>query len=244
MSRNCGAAGLVHFLLFIFLNIPTGALGQSVSEEARRHFDRGVAAVEIAKNPSDYDEAIHEFREATRLVPSWADAWFNLGIVEEKAGKYNDALKSLEQASTYAGFSAYVADIRRIMDRIEYKLERSGKAENLLKAVSGTWSLSGIDRESGERITRVYTFSVNGTRIEYRYRDAFGELVSPVEFDGNRLKFKYLARATFLQEFEVDVKLVSPGVFRGVFNCRTIKKPDYFKGEMRSWSIAVELIKR
>ena len=34
---------------------------QAVSEEARRHMDRGQAAVEMAKAPEDYAPAIKEF---------------------------------------------------------------------------------------------------------------------------------------------------------------------------------------
>lgn len=34
---------------------------QTVSDEAKRHFDRGMAAVEMAKSAGDYGNAIEEF---------------------------------------------------------------------------------------------------------------------------------------------------------------------------------------
>lgn len=59
----------------------------AVSEEAQRYFNRGMAAVEIAKSPDDYALAIKEFEKAIRLAPEWPDVYYNLGMVQEKAGR-------------------------------------------------------------------------------------------------------------------------------------------------------------
>ena len=57
---------------------------QNISDEARRNFDRGMAAVEMAKSPADYKDAIKEFEKAAKLAPGWADVYYNLGMVQEK----------------------------------------------------------------------------------------------------------------------------------------------------------------
>ncbi|MDP2278615.1 MAG: hypothetical protein Q8K51_10375, partial [Nitrospirota bacterium] len=44
------------------------AYAQIIPEEAKRHFDRGMAAVEMAKSPADYESAIKEFTQAARLA--------------------------------------------------------------------------------------------------------------------------------------------------------------------------------
>ena len=43
----------------LFAGITVSFCQQPVSEEARRHFDRGMAAVEIAKTPEDYKFVMH-----------------------------------------------------------------------------------------------------------------------------------------------------------------------------------------
>ena len=46
--------------IFILFSGITSVFGQTVSEEAIRHFDRGMAMVEKAKTPEDYEAAIKE----------------------------------------------------------------------------------------------------------------------------------------------------------------------------------------
>jgi len=54
-------------MLFAFVGFASNAFGQNVPEEAKRHFSRGMAAVEMAKKKTDYEEAIREFQEAAVL---------------------------------------------------------------------------------------------------------------------------------------------------------------------------------
>jgi tetratricopeptide (TPR) repeat protein len=70
----------------------TSVFSQTVSDEARRHFDRGTAAVELAKSPADYEVAIKEFQQAISLAPEWANAYYNLGKVQAQAEKFADAI--------------------------------------------------------------------------------------------------------------------------------------------------------
>jgi len=59
------------FILFSSVALSWGQ--QIVSEEAKRYFDRGMAAVEMAKSAEDYESAIKEFQETARIAPYWAD---------------------------------------------------------------------------------------------------------------------------------------------------------------------------
>lgn len=70
---------------------------QTVSEEANRHFTRGMAAVEMAQSEGDYEDAIREFEQAIRLTPNFSNAYYNLGMVQEKAGKFDDAIINLRK---------------------------------------------------------------------------------------------------------------------------------------------------
>ncbi len=99
---------------------------QTIPEEARRHMARGQAAVEIAKSPEDYAPAIREFQEAARLAPDWPDPYYSMGFVQEKAGKFKEAIKSLNK---YLRLAPNTADAAKVKEHI-YKLEY--KAENVL----------------------------------------------------------------------------------------------------------------
>jgi len=54
------------------------ALAETVSEEAQRYMARGMAAVEMAETPKDYERAVREFEQAAQLAPNWPDVYFNL----------------------------------------------------------------------------------------------------------------------------------------------------------------------
>lgn len=111
----------VFFLLFCGTASSFGQ--QAVSEEAKRHFDRGMAAIEMAKSPDDYAPAIKEFERAASLAPDWPDAYYNLGRVQEKAEKYRDAITSLKQYLRLAPDAGDAEAVKTLINKLEYKAE-------------------------------------------------------------------------------------------------------------------------
>lgn len=99
---------------------------QTIPEEARRHMARGQAAVEIAKSPDEYDSAINEFQQASRLAPDWPDPYFQLANLQEKTGKLKEAVASLKE---YLRLAPNTPDASKLQEQI-YKLEY--KAEQML----------------------------------------------------------------------------------------------------------------
>ena len=93
----------------------------AVSDEAQRHFDRGMAAVEMAKSPDDYAAAIKEFEQAIRFAPDWPDAYYKLGMAQEKAGKYTDAITSLKKYLRLAPNGSSAALVKSIINKLEFK---------------------------------------------------------------------------------------------------------------------------
>lgn len=114
--------GLLAMFVYICSLQPTWAA--AVSEEAQRHFNRGMAAVEMAQTPEDYRPAIEEFQKAQTMAPDWPDVYYNLGLVQEKAGKYKEAASSLRQYLQLAPDSPDVAAVRALADKLEYKAEQ------------------------------------------------------------------------------------------------------------------------
>src|SRR4030066_126911 len=64
----------------------------TIPEEARRHMSRGIAAMKDAKSADDFRDAVKEFEKASLATPWFANAYYNLGIAQDKAGIYADAI--------------------------------------------------------------------------------------------------------------------------------------------------------
>lgn len=65
-----------------------------IPEDARHHANRGMAFVKKATSRDEYDLAVSEFEQALLIAPWWGDAYFNLGLVQEKVEEYDAAIRS------------------------------------------------------------------------------------------------------------------------------------------------------
>ena len=68
----------------------------AIPEEAKRFMVRGATAFKAAKSPEDARDAVAEFEKATLAAPWLADAYNNLGVAQDKAGLYAEAIQSLK----------------------------------------------------------------------------------------------------------------------------------------------------
>lgn len=153
MNRYCGMKACVIILLILLGSFTTGALGQ-VSDEAMRHLNRGQAAVELAQNKYDYEEAIREFKEAARLAPDWPDAYYNLGIVQEKAEKYNEAILNLRQYLRLSPDASDAKTVKSLINKLEYKRDKKEGVEKVYDMMaSGLYKddVIGEYKNSGDR---------------------------------------------------------------------------------------------
>ncbi len=99
----------------------------AVPEDARRFAIRGQTAARDAKRESDYVEAAQEIGKALRLAPWWADSYFNLAIVQEKAGQYAAAMRSLKLYLLAAPDAPDAAKVKDQIYALEYLQERARK---------------------------------------------------------------------------------------------------------------------
>ena len=87
----------------------------AIPEDARKHFIEGTAIVKAAKNPAQQTLAAQSFAEALNLAPWWGDAYYNLGVAQELAEKYDKA----EHAFTfYLLTNPSKMEQREVQDRI------------------------------------------------------------------------------------------------------------------------------
>lgn len=157
----------------------------AVPEEALRHLGRGQAAVEVAQGQQDYQRAIAEFEKATRLAPWLPNAYYNLGVVQEKAGKLGDAIRSFHLYVLAAPSAADAQEVRTRIFGLEFKAERQREQEGeqqaklqeeasqaraderLAAKMVGTWH-NPITRESLNLGRRVVPMASSGWRIRIR----------------------------------------------------------------------------
>ncbi len=197
---------------------------QTIPEEARRHFMRGMAAVETAKTPADYDDAIEEFSKAVKLAPNWAEAYYNLGKIQGHQGYYYVAIENLKKYLKLAPNAPDAEEVKGLIYKLEYKQDKRAK-ELLQKALreaeakkKNEWinSLEGkwhakkglnlaymnidfwVDR--GQVEAGVYT--VVTYCLPAWYKGGFKDVVArnytriPVRRDGKNLFFKYMITRT------------------------------------------------
>ncbi|MCR4299388.1 MAG: hypothetical protein NUV75_11695, partial [Gallionella sp.] len=55
------------------------------------HFVEGTAIVKAAKSPAQQALAAQSFMEALEIAQWWGDAYYNLGVAQELAKKYDEA---------------------------------------------------------------------------------------------------------------------------------------------------------
>jgi len=101
----------------------------AIPEEARRFMVRGITLQKEAKGPSDYAAAIEEYRQALVIAPWWPDAYFNLSVAQEAAGRFREARGSL---GFYLASGPAEAEARSAQDRV-YALEAREQKEDRSK---------------------------------------------------------------------------------------------------------------
>jgi hypothetical protein len=67
-----------------------------IPEEARRAFIEGTTITKSAKSAKGQTLAIESFSEALKIAPWWGDAYYNLAVAQELAGKFEAAQTSLK----------------------------------------------------------------------------------------------------------------------------------------------------
>lgn len=86
----------------------------AIPEEARKHFVEGIVIGKAAERAQKV-LAVQSFTEALKIAPWWGDAYYNLGVVQELAEKYDEA----EQAfNFYLLSNPSEAEKREVQDRI------------------------------------------------------------------------------------------------------------------------------
>lgn len=199
---------IMHFLLktlWAISIIGCAAFADNHLEEGRRHMIRGMAAIEMAKSEKELAGAAYEFEQATKIAPELAAAWYNLGSVQTKLGRYKEAINSYQH---YLELSPKADDAPKIRDEIiklEYRMEQATKVASL----EGRWidnfgrvfnvqmkenkiSLSADRRPDDDDVISTYTL-VGKVPVSGSINETFNLNMSGQELSGRWSKDGYMA---------------------------------------------------
>ena len=133
----------------------------AVPDEVQRRMARGRAAFMGAKSAADYQDAVNEFEQATLAAPWYGDAYYNLGVAQDKAEQYDAALRSLKLAQLTSLDSKEIKDL---IYQVEYRNEKANSPaarearriveERLRPNVEGEWSQVTEGPDMGFRVGR------------------------------------------------------------------------------------------
>jgi tetratricopeptide (TPR) repeat protein len=95
----------------------------TVPEEAERGVIRGTTFFSKAVDNAGYKKAIAEFELASNTAPWLAVAYYNLGVVQEKAGLFSDAIQNLKFYLLAAPDAKNSRDVKNTIYALEADLE-------------------------------------------------------------------------------------------------------------------------
>ena len=173
----------------------TGAKAPAFPEEARRYWVRGQAAAGIAKTWQDYEIAIREFEQAAKLAPDWPEIYYNLGVVQKKAGQYGEAIENLEK---YLVLAPNASDAEQVRELI-YKVEKEERELLNPNSLVGIW-WPNLPTSDDHKAYRFEIRNNNGkvearalTMLSWEVHLPKGEFV-PIQWDGKTLR---ISRAVY-----------------------------------------------
>jgi tetratricopeptide (TPR) repeat protein len=68
----------------------------AIPAEAEKAFVKGATFLEKAKDSTALELSISSFKQALLIAPWWSDAYYNLGIVLESAGRYDESIQNIK----------------------------------------------------------------------------------------------------------------------------------------------------
>lgn len=119
-----------------------------VKEEAVETFEK--ATKEAKENP---DSAIEDFKKAAKQEDNFAEAWYNVGILEQQRGNASEAIKAYDKAIQMRPNmeAAYVSKAKILIDQ-----GKMDEAEELLNKVVGENGLNGFNVEGNLNLGMIY----------------------------------------------------------------------------------------
>jgi tetratricopeptide (TPR) repeat protein len=151
----------------IIKHVQTMKPAPAVPEEAKRNLVRGKAAFKGAKETRDFQDAADEFKKALLYAPWLAEGYYNLGVTQDKAGQYDDAMKNLKFYLIAAPKAPDAEKVKELVYEIEYRKEKAVKD----KEATARKASEDIraQQEAAARKQAEFLSRINGARYVHYY---------------------------------------------------------------------------
>ena len=169
---------ILSILTVVFIPGFAGSALAGPCDAAKREMAFGEAATEDATDKAGFKRAAEEFSKAARKAPACAAAFFNLGLVQEKAGELSEAKSAYEQYLKLAPKAADTSEVEQQVFKLEYRIQQAA-ASSMSEKSSPSWNkLAGrwCQVSACSSGKPAYELTINESQIDISKQH---ELVSP-----------------------------------------------------------------
>jgi tetratricopeptide (TPR) repeat protein len=151
----------------IIRHVQTMKPAPAMPEEARRHLVRGKAAFKGAKEARDFQDAADEFNKALLYAPWLAEGYYNLGVIQDKAGLHAEAMQNLKFYLLAAPKASDAEKVKELIYEIEYRKEKAVKD----KEATARKASEDIraQQESAAKKQQEFLNKINGARYAHYF---------------------------------------------------------------------------
>jgi tetratricopeptide (TPR) repeat protein len=160
----------------------------AIPEEARRHYVKASTLLEDAKQPSDSADAAEEFRQALLVAPWWGEAYMKMGLAQETAQRYDEAIASLK---LFMAAKPQDEVLRKTQDEI-YKIEAK--------------------RDKAAKVAKAKAKEPSPEAVAAREQHTFEDLLKKI--DGRRYFYPLPGAIGFAQTIDVKGKFFVTGIIK------------------------------
>ena len=108
------------------------SLDHGIPDDARKHLVRAQAMLKNASSAQDYGLVTGEVDAALQVAPYWSTAFFNRGLLKEKRGDYDGAIRDLKFYLLAAPEASDAGAVRDKITGIEAEREMAKSKEDPL----------------------------------------------------------------------------------------------------------------
>jgi tetratricopeptide (TPR) repeat protein len=123
----------------------------AIPPEAKRPFVMAGTYQKEAKSPSDFALAIDAYQDALKIAPWWGDAYYNLSVTLESAGRLDEAKDALNlylltgpRDADEAQNRLYALEAKKTLATARQSAEVAAAKKRLLPSVEGKWTIGGM----------------------------------------------------------------------------------------------------
>jgi tetratricopeptide (TPR) repeat protein len=128
----------------------------ALPQEANRRMARGMVAFKEAKSEADFKDAVTEFQQATLAAPWYADAYYNLGIAQNKANDFAAAARSLKLYLVAAPDAPDAKAAQDLLYEMEFRQEKANKEKAAQAAQQAEQEANALKKAQYQKNLEVY----------------------------------------------------------------------------------------